>query len=444
METWRPLQNDLEPLLRKAGLSGAAVEILLNLALGPANVDDLEYNAKLLPGEDAADVVKLLSSRGLVAHGSGGDDRFRIEEPETIEKLLPGIPGKRLAHLVRRAELEFIPAVNLNPALPENSSQLKEPYTIYREAFRERLPQLEFRLQTVCNLNCMYCYIRKNPRDSHATAAAEAELRRFRSAGVSRLILTGGEPTIRKDLPRLIRYAREIGFEDVQLFTNGLMFAYKDFLAACIEAGMTSICLHVSSIDREIYRRLTGLDRLATLKEASRNLAKYPQLEMTLLTVVNRLNLENLAETVAYFRTWQERAGFSRFVSQVIFCCVYSNSWDHRDQVLLPLDDTISTMEGIISKHRSEPWPVMFQGFPFCLLPGLEAYSYDLYFTFARQLLPGGGFDFSTLDTMFLKPERCLQCVHEPYCLGLSRGYARLYGTQSLSPQTSGSVSNGG
>ena len=69
MEMRRPLQNDLEPLLRKAEFSQAAIEILLNLALGPASVDYLNYNAKLLPGEDAADVVKRLSRRGLVTHG---------------------------------------------------------------------------------------------------------------------------------------------------------------------------------------------------------------------------------------------------------------------------------------------------------------------------------------------------------------------------------------
>jgi len=94
----------------------------------------------------------------------------------------------------------------------------------------------------------------------------------------------------------------------------------------------------------------------------------------------------------------------------------------------------VPTMREIVEEHRGEPWPIMYQGIPFCLLPGLEAYSYDLYFTLARQLLPEGNFDYTFLDTMFVKPEQCRQCVHELYCLGLPRGYARLYGTGLVSP----------
>ncbi len=443
MEPRRPLQNDLEPLLSEAGLSGAAIEILMNLALGPAGVEDLRYNAKLLPGEDHAETIEELSRRMLVAGGSGTDDRFRLVNSEELELRLPGLTGQRLAHLARQVRLDFVPAVNLNPALSENSPRLGKPYPRYLEAFRARRPQIELKLQTVCNLDCIYCFIRKDPRDSLNTARAESEIGRARSGGVSSIILTGGESTIRKDLPRLIRHARALGFVDVQLFTNGLMFAYQDLLAACVEAGLTSICLHGSSIDRAVYRRLTGRDHLATAQKAYDNLASYPQLEITLLTVVNRLNLDHLGETVAYFREWQERVRFSRFVSQIIFCCVYSKSWDHRDEVLLPLDEALPVVEGIVKRYRGEPWPVLHQGFPYCLLPGLEAHSYDLYLTFARQLLPDGGFDFSFLDTMFIKPRRCIGCVHEPYCLGLSRGYARLYGTDLVRPRVDGDAGVG-
>ncbi len=431
----RLLQNDLEPLLSEAGLSGAAIEVLLNLALGPANFNDLKYNAKLLPGENVAEVAEDLLRRKLIKKKSGGDDRMRLVGPDQLEMRLPEMAGRRLAHLARRASLDFVPAVNLNPALPEESNHLGRPFSVFRRAFRQRLPQVEFKPQTVCNMRCLYCYIRKDPRDSLDMNEIKKVLRRNRSAGISKLILTGGEPTMRKDLPEIIGAARLLGFEDVQLFTNGLMFAYRNLLDACVRAGLTSVCLHVSSIDRTIYRRLTGLDRLDTLLEATRNLARCPNLEITLLTVVNRLNLGNISETVAFFRSWQEQVRFSRFVSQLIFCCVYSSSWDHRDEVLLPMEDTLPIVEQILSRHRGEPWPIMHQGFPYCLLPGHEALSYDLYFTFARQLLPAGDFDFTTLDTMFLKPRRCLQCVHEPYCLGISRGYARLYGTDMISPE---------
>jgi pyruvate-formate lyase-activating enzyme len=300
--------------------------------------------------------------------------------------------------------------------------------------FRSRLPQVEIKVHTECNLGCVYCFIRKDPSDSLETDRAKAEIKRLRGGGADRLILTGGEPTIRKDLPRLIRHARSVGFADIQLFTNGLMFAYQDLLSACVDAGLSSLCLHVSSVDASIYQRLTGRNRLDALRAALKNLSGHPQLEITLLSVVNRLNIHSLPETVAYFRSWQERTKFSLFISQVIFCCVYSSSWDHRNEVLLPMEEALPVVSEILQRHREEPWPIVHQGFPYCLLPGLESHSYDLYLTLARQLLSDGSFDFTFLDTMFKKPVQCTDCIHSPYCLGLSRGYARLYGTALLQP----------
>lgn len=430
----RPLQNDLEPLLQATGLSGADVEILINLALGPAGTDDLKHNAKLLPDEDAATHLSRLIERGLVESGTDDDERFHLAEPDELCLRLPGAAGARLAHLASQTRRPFVGGMTLNPALEHGEFGFPPPYESVRQALEARLPQVEIKVQTQCNTGCLYCFIRKDPRDSFTTAAAKAEMKRARSGGVSRLILTGGEPTMRKDLPELIRHARKVGFVDVQMFTNGQMFAYPDLLDACMRAGLTSVVLHLSSIDRSIYARLTGRDRLDTVKEAMRNLARYPQLEVAVITVINRLNLENLAETVARLREWQERCRFAWFANEIPFCCVYSSAWDNREQVLLPMEKTLSVLEDILKRHCDEAWPILYYGIPFCLMPGLESYCYDMYFTMARQLLPDKTFDYTFLDAMFLKPARCRACRHEPYCLGISRGYARLYGTAMLKP----------
>lgn len=439
-ESRQPLQNDLEPLLCAAELGGAEIEVLMNLALGPASIPDLRFNAKLTDDEDAQKVVDRLCARGVVVCGDPSDPRFRLADPRVIEARLAGVAGRRLALLARATRPEFVPAVVLNPTLPDRGEHIGGPYAQYRAAFDARLPQVEVRTQTVCNLGCVYCYIRKDPRDNQSTKSLLAQFRHAGSGGVNRLILTGGEATMRKDLPRLIRGARQAGFVDVQLFTNGLVFAYPEQLAAVMKAGLTSICLHASATDARLYQRLTNRDRYAALEAAVVNLSRYPELEVTLLSVVNRLNLEHLQETVAHFRDWQRRTGFRRFVTQLINCCVYSSSWDHRDTVLGPLAEAVPVVKALVEAHRDEPWPIMYQNVPMCLMPGLEAHSYDLYLTFARQLVASGRFDFTPLDTMFVKPTTCLPCVHERYCLGLPRGYVRLFGSDELRPVRAAAV----
>lgn len=43
------------------------------------------------------------------------------------------------------------------------------------------------------------------------------------------VVFTGGEVTLRNDLPELVEYARNLGYQDIQIQTNGRRFAYKNY-----------------------------------------------------------------------------------------------------------------------------------------------------------------------------------------------------------------------
>lgn len=94
-------------------------------------------------------------------------------------------------------------------------------------AFSRNAVNLFFHLLTRCNLNCRHCYI--NP-DQHGTQTLPFEtIRRWLSAFQARssetnLVLLGGEPTLHRDLARVIRLAREMQFGSVTVDTNGYLF----------------------------------------------------------------------------------------------------------------------------------------------------------------------------------------------------------------------------
>ena len=117
-----------------------------------------------------------------------------------------------------------------------------------------------------CNIRCFYCM----PEDNVQYMAREEilsfeEIERFArvaaSLGVTKLRLTGGEPLIRKDLPVLIRKLSAIpGIRDLALTTNGVLLAQH--AEALYEAGLRRLNVHLDTLDRERFLRITRRDDL--------------------------------------------------------------------------------------------------------------------------------------------------------------------------------------
>ncbi len=92
-------------------------------------------------------------------------------------------------------------------------------------------PQLEYlwlEITTRCNLNCIHCYAESGPRQNSAETLSLDDwclaLREAARLGCRQVQFIGGEPTLHPDLPRLISQARSLGFEFVEVYTNGTLF----------------------------------------------------------------------------------------------------------------------------------------------------------------------------------------------------------------------------
>ena len=94
-------------------------------------------------------------------------------------------------------------------------------------AFSRSAVNLFFHILTRCNLNCRHCYI--NPHQHGTQTLPFDTIHRWLGAFQTRsretnLVLLGGEPTLHKDLARIIRLARKMAFASVTVDTNGYLF----------------------------------------------------------------------------------------------------------------------------------------------------------------------------------------------------------------------------
>ena len=119
-----------------------------------------------------------------------------------------------------------------------------------------------------CNFRCTYCMPAEVfgrdyaflPRAQILTFEEIARLARlFVGLGVEKLRITGGEPTVRRDLPALVRALAVIGgVRDLTLTTNGA--ALRTLARPLAEAGLRRITVSLDSLDDDVFRRMNGVD----------------------------------------------------------------------------------------------------------------------------------------------------------------------------------------
>jgi len=139
------------------------------------------------------------------------------------------------------------------------------PSADFSDRFGRRLTYLRISVTDRCNMRCDYCRPDASvyKAESHAQILRYEEIARIARVaaglGVSKLRITGGEPLVRRDLPRLVEKLAAIpGIGDLAMTSNAtLLVKYAHDLAA---AGLNRINISLDSLDEHTFRSLTGSD----------------------------------------------------------------------------------------------------------------------------------------------------------------------------------------
>ncbi len=128
------------------------------------------------------------------------------------------------------------------------------------------IKDLRISVMDTCNYRCPYCmpadkfddgyqFLKKNERLGFSEI--EKVVKIFASLGVNKIRLTGGEPLLRRDLDRLIKFLKKIdGINDIALTTNAQLLQRQ--LPKLIEAGLDRINISLDTIDEDLYYKMSG------------------------------------------------------------------------------------------------------------------------------------------------------------------------------------------
>lgn len=153
-----------------------------------------------------------------------------------------------------------------------------------------------------CNLGCPVCFAESGKgTDLDPQVIRQMFANIIQQTGGCNLQLSGGEPTVRDDLPELVALARTAGFTFVQLNSNGIRLAEEpDFAKLLADAGLSSVFLQFDGVTDQVYRTLRGRDLFALKCQAIENIAAAGLGAVLVPTVVPGLNTGQLWDIVRF------------------------------------------------------------------------------------------------------------------------------------------------
>ncbi len=153
-----------------------------------------------------------------------------------------------------------------------------------------------------CQNNCVHCYA----GGPHSTPELTTQqwkqvIDKLKEVGVFVVTFTGGEPTLRTDLPELLKYAQDTGIV-TGLITNGRSLKNKEYTQSLERAGLDFVQITLESHKASVHDQITG--KRGSWKETVQGIknAVETQIYVTTNTTLNRQNAEEFLDTVDFIK----------------------------------------------------------------------------------------------------------------------------------------------
>jgi len=286
------------------------------------------------------------------------------------------------------------------------------------------------RLTFDCNDHCIFCL----DADAHdGTIRSHDDVKRQildgRRVGATRLILSGGEPTIHPKYVDFIRLGALAGYPKIQTVTNGRMFAYDDFLRRCLDAGLSEITFSLHGPNARVHDALVGTkgafeEEMRGLKNALAHREATGRPIVNVDVVVNRANVRHLAEMLSMLLD----LGVGEFdLLQVV---PFGRAFrDGRDTLFYDLEEARPHIQAALEYSKRPDVHLWMNRFPPQHLEGFEHLIQDPYKLndeirgrkeeFARWIDTGEPLDCRD-------PARCRYCYLEKLCDSLVQSMDRV------------------
>ncbi|MFO0550530.1 MAG: radical SAM protein [Polyangiaceae bacterium] len=367
-----------------------------------------------LVGETKADINRTLEYALHLFEDFGVEPSVQFATP---------LPGTRLAALARGRSLPVV--ADFGPRFQQQASIATDAFTLeelerFKWTFDLRIAAARGPKKVIlnatykCNNRCTFCATGTRTQFDGDFGKQRELLVKYRRAGVRLLDIDGGEPTLNPNLFALVGFARRIGYDKVNVTTNGRLASYRDFATELTRSGVTSVLVSIHGPDAQTHAQNVGVAEAFDQTCAGvRNLVAVAPADVELganvtITKSNHKKLVALAELVLdlglkWFNL-QFLTPFGRATSSV------SPDTEEAAREVMALIDRFGDR-------------MKFQviNLPFCFMPGYERHLVGDLLKLERHMLFVNNDEvnlFEYLRERRMKKPVCEGCPHAIFCGG--------------------------
>ena len=285
-----------------------------------------------------------------------------------------------------------------------------------------------------CNNHCDFCVqwdkrLKYKPRTK---AEIEKILSDEFTNGCRGVVFTGGEPTVHPDLLECIAYAKNIGYQEIQIQSNGRKFSDMAFLEQLIAFGVTEFSPSIHWFHAETHDRLVSSPGAwKEVIEGIRNLRKLNQ-RIIINSVITEGNFREIpALAMLLVKLWVSQYQFA-------FVHILGSAEKNKKTVVPRKTEAMPYIKKALDIGR-EAWVIcMTEAIPFCLMQGYEwaiaEYNFMPETTVVDAEYRTDSYAEYRWTQWKAKREECKQCLKYKVCEGPWKEYPEMYGWEEFIP----------
>jgi MoaA/NifB/PqqE/SkfB family radical SAM enzyme len=288
---------------------------------------------------------------------------------------------------------------------------------------------IEVILDYTCNARCVFCFPPAAGPRSFTTNEVHRVLAQAYAQGARELYIGGGEPTLRKDLESLIRFAKEVGFQKCNLKTNGMLLCYPSAIDRYLAAGVDVFMLPVwgDAACHDSFAQVEGA--YEKMEIAVKNIVdSHALVQLDLLMM--RSTLPFLLPTIDHF----VEVGVSTFSLWYLSLYGVTPQGYALQEELPTYAESAPVVRSILSVARKfQDREILISDFdlPPCIDIGTRKRTYvgskDICIIYpggSKIVMFGGGYKLPT----------CARCKMNKKCVGVRKDYIDVHGVSEFVP----------